>query len=154
MQTTMKNIVESLAKQTKALNKQTEALVSNTIGKECKSNIYDKINKTNERVNKIEDDIDIDCENKSRPGLFGKVENISAKVEKFENTLLVISEKTKADINDAIKPLIESINKIEDRNIKKDAISEWKINLPTLLLTILSIVVILGQIANFLLKIK
>src|SRR5574344_1039884 len=43
MQNLAKNIVESLAEQTKSLNKQTEALISNTLGKDCKSSSYEKI---------------------------------------------------------------------------------------------------------------
>lgn len=146
MQSAMKDVVESLAEQTKALNKQTEALISNTIGKECKSNIYDKINILNERVGNIEDDIN--CDKKGRPGIWGQINILTSKIEVMQQTLFAFGEKTREDMLKIIEPLTEKLEKVNERNLKKDAISNWKLSLPAGLLTILSI----AQIIMFFIK--
>lgn len=46
------------------------------------------------------------------------------------------------------EPLNKSIKEINDRNSKKDAIASWKENIPNVLLTILSIVSIVGSLIN------
>lgn len=153
MQSAMKDVVESLAEQTKALNKQTEALISNTIGKECKSNIYDKINVLNERVGNIEDDIN--CDKKGRPGIWGQINILTSKIEVMQQTLFAFAEKSREDIKKSLEPIIknieisnENISKINERNLKKDAISNWKLSFPAGVLTILSII----QVIMFIIK--
>jgi len=82
MQETMiNNIVESLSEQTKALNKQTEALISNTLGKDCKSAIYDKISHSNDRIAKLEDTIY--SSEDGREGLLKQVKEVSKKVDRL-----------------------------------------------------------------------
>jgi hypothetical protein len=47
-----------------------------------------------------------------------------------------------------LEPMNKSIEKINDRNSKRDAVYSWKANIPNVLLTLLSIISIVGSLLN------
>jgi hypothetical protein len=70
-------------------------------------------------------------------GMFGEIRIMKAQITAIPST-----------INSLLEPITKSINEIKERNLRKDAISNWKLNLPAGLLTILSII----QIIMFIIK--
>lgn len=70
-------------------------------------------------------------------GMFGEIRIMKAQITAIPST-----------INSLLEPITKSINEIKERNLRKDAISNWKLSLPAGLLTILSII----QIIMFFIK--
>lgn len=66
-------------------------------------------------------------------GMFGDIRAIKAQM---------------SAIPSLFEPLNKSIEKINERNSKRDAIYSWKANIPNVLLTILSIISIVGSLLN------
>jgi hypothetical protein len=100
--------------------------------KECTENLEKEISKI---------DIELHGTDKQQEngynGMFGEIRIMKAQITAIPST-----------INCLLEPITKSINEIKERNLKKDAISNWKLSLPAGLLTILSII----QIIMFFIK--
>lgn len=113
---------------------QTKALTENTIGKECESKIYGKIDKTNERIARVEDTLY--SVEEGREGLVKALANkftmLMIKIQETQNTVRAVEEK-----------LSLSISEIKDRNLKNDSLKNYKQEIPNKWLTYLQIAAII-----------
>ena len=105
-----------------------------------------------ERIAKIEDTVY--SNETGRPGLQGQMNIMSSKLERVEHTLMIISEKTKQDMIELLKPLNESMNKVEERNLKKDAIGNFKSEIPNKWLTYLQIAALIAPVIFYILSLN
>jgi hypothetical protein len=67
---------------------------------------------------------------------------------------MIISEKTKQDMIELLKPLNESMNKVEERNLKKDAIGNFKSEIPNKWLTYLQIAALIAPVIFYILSLN
>jgi len=70
-------------------------------------------------------------------GMFGEIRLMKAQITAMPST-----------INCLLEPINRSIKEINERNLKKDAITNWKVNVPVSILTIL----LIAQIIIFFIK--
>lgn len=128
----MADIVKSLSTQTKALNKQTKALVDNTLSKDCKSVLYSRINATDLEVDKMKQTLY--SEEPSRPGLTKQFDIFKIKLDGIPITINHLLDGSKKEMLEILTPIKNSVEAIENRNLKKDTINDLKSKIPNIII--------------------
>lgn len=134
--TEFNNVIKSLSYQSKALNKQTKALTDNMLGKECKSTIFKRLEMADSEVKKIKETLY--SEENSRPGLTKQFETFKVKLDGIPIMINKLFDENKKEIINLLSPITTSIEAIESRNSKKDAINAWKNKIPNALISVIT----------------